>query len=592
MLKVAIKNNFKNHWFILIPAILIGFLIALPTISSIFKIGLNNFKGIYPIFSDDEDYYLAYSQDVIDGHFQGGNIYLSEYKNQPYIQPPLAEILFAFEAKLFHLSVPAIFVINDFIFTVVGIILIYLLFFKITKSKWLSSISSSLFYLLFLFAFGRPVNPQFSSLFLFLGMLFIWQIISGQSETNKLIKFNLGLAVAIGLSIYLYPYYWTTLFVVYIINLLFIFYQQKNFKQIFKNIVPFFAVLIILVLPYLINLIKALASPTYIKVISRYGLLTNHWPACYFNVALIFLTTIVLLLARKEINQTEKFFSYSLLIGGLILNWQNVLTGKYLQFSSHYYPVTVLFCFIIFAIIINSIKDKIYVNKKLIGKYLAFLFLILAIFSLIAYQQKGNLIGGLSLIAGTEKLTMVELQNKTELFNWFNQNTPVDSVIYSLSENYSALLPIYTHNNLYSWGYAGCFIISDQEIEDRWIRQNIFKDKLAASDVIESSRTLWLNKYIDNFQNKEIRRKIIYLLTRIKLPETKLIPEQEITRVLDKFNQVKQENLETSLKKYTINYILVDLDEEKNRGLEEKLSNYNFIEFIKRIGDNNIYQVN
>ena len=61
------KKILYKHWPILIAAFIIGLLIILPSILSVAKIGLKDFKGVYPILVDDGEYYLARVKDLQEG---------------------------------------------------------------------------------------------------------------------------------------------------------------------------------------------------------------------------------------------------------------------------------------------------------------------------------------------------------------------------------------------------------------------------------------------------------------------------------------------------------------------------------------------
>ena len=60
----------------------------------------------------------------------------------------------------------------------------------------------------------------------------------------------------------------------------------------------------------------------------------------------------------------QKIFVYSLALAGVALNWQNVITGKILSFSPHYYTTMVLFLFIIFAFCVSMAWKNYKENSK------------------------------------------------------------------------------------------------------------------------------------------------------------------------------------------------------------------------------------
>ncbi len=524
-LKNKIIDIFTMHWMAVVLASIVGLLLIMPTISSINRMGWHNFKGIYPIFNDDEVHYLAMTKEVEDGHAGLGNVFLYEHKDSPYMQPPLAELFFSKISEIFHISVPAIFTVNDFVFPFLGFLILYVLIFKITNSKIISIFGSLLYYLLFLFSFGRPINIQFSFIFLAAGLSLIWKITDDKGGGNKL-ALNAWLGFITGILVYIYPYFWTALAVLFGITLLFC-VRKNNIIFYVKSAAVFFVVFILSALPYLFNLISASSSPDYEETMLRFGTLDTHWPACYVNVSLIFLASAVLYCNRKKIEDNNlRNFSFALLISGLLLNWQNVITGKYMQFSSHYNQVTILFVILSLLILLNSLHFDIRKKENFKCRNLVNPVIIFILLFIISYLKFNDFKNGLFLIGGISEQEMANLQQMSDVFNWFNKNSQPDSVIFNLAPKYEAFVPVYTKNNFYSAGYAGYYLLSDSEMVDRWVRQNIFYDNIDEQFIFNGHKSIWENKFIDRYQNSMIRNKILTRLLNKKISDNVLLPPE------------------------------------------------------------------
>src|SRR4030042_3299328 len=392
------------------------------------------------------------TKEVSEGHVNLGNFFLNSHKDGPYMQPPLAEIIFAKAAGILNIFVPAIFVINDFLLPFLGVILLYLLFLNITGSKTVSAISSSIFYLLFIFSFSRPIYPQFSFIFLVLGLLLIWKIYSGGKVS---IKYNLLLGLVFGILVYIYPYFWTALLVVYALILLFKI-KEWGIVNSFKSFLIFALTAGVIAVPYLINQYKVFKSPFYSETALRLGMLNIHLPGAYVNVGLLFLALAALYLAvgreyqfrevrppqiaqRQEVEPPNILFRFCLvlLLSGLILNWQNIITGKYLQFSSHYYMVSVLFVFVALVAAVCHSESRArrissmgeimrsFTSHRMTEKVrsLAFVLLVLVILSFICYRQSGAIKTQLSILSGVSKQAFLKQQQMADVFNWFNKNS-------------------------------------------------------------------------------------------------------------------------------------------------------------------------
>lgn len=583
-------DNHRTAWLF---AFFIGFLVISPTLISVYNLGFENWRGVYPMFIDDEEHYLARAKEAADGYMNLGNVFLSEHKDNPGVLYGLPENIFGMISREFSVSVPFIFTANDFFFPFIGFLLLYFLFFDVTKNKNTALVFSAAFYAMFLYHFGRPVIPQFSFVFLALGLRLIWEIFETDTPPARL---SVLLGLCIGLLVYLHLYYWTPLFVLYSLVVFFNAVRRKSFAPFKDSCITFFTFGIV-VIPYGIIMSKIVSHPLYGETIQRYGMLTTHLPATYTNVAMLFFALLVVLLngnRLKNQNPQNFIFAVSLPISGVVINWQNVITGKYLQFSSHYYLVTVFLVAVTLAIVFSSVQNIFldwrkngFRTKLLSGTSVALaLFLVAFIF----YKQWNVFTRGLT--ARVDKTQMMELQSYRLIFDWLDGNTKPDSVILVLDEKMVEYVPIYTKNNLYSYGSAGYYLATDEEQENRWVRQNIFNDHINADFIRNSYKSIWANKFIDKYQNASVRNKIINKITRHPMPELELVPEVYIERVFNEYNEAKKENLETALKKFKVDYILLDTKTEDGARIAEEIKKETFLKPIQEFGTRVIYKVN
>jgi hypothetical protein len=580
------KNIMKNHWFILVPAFIIGLMVVLPNIVSIHNAG-SGFAGIYPTFNDDESYYLSITNEAYGGQYDLGNPFIKELKGEPSLQPLLGEDLLAYEARSLGMSVPKTFVLNDFILTFLGVILLYILFFCLTKSKSISSIFSFLFYFIMSFSFGRPVNPQLSFIALLLGLIIIWKLASEKYTLKKSLIWSALLAIVFGALIYMYPFYWTTIIVLYAVVSISLFALEKDFLYHIKNWLIFGGLSFVIALPYLLNVLKSMADPSFAEASLRNGMISTHFPGALFNVAFIFFCLPIIYLAQNYFEDRKKlWFCYVLAISGVGLNWQNIITGKGLQFSSHYYLVSILFVFLILSVVtkvlLRSWADGLPKTKK----YMA-LFLIASLLLVVVYKQKGEIMASLNNVFHPTDIS--KSQDAWPVFDWLNENSSPNSVIYTLCGDCD-LLPVYTQDNFYQTAYAGMSLVSDDELENRWVIQNFWSD-VNAKYMTDNERSIWLNKFVDTYQSSEVRRKILQFVTGRKYAETVLMDPKYIDEVLTKYKQFKQEGFEKAIKTYLVDYVILDTNNAGYNGLEEKFKKYPFLIWQAKINNFVIYKV-
>jgi len=577
-------NKIKKHWPALLTAFFVGLIIFLPNVMSIYRLGTGNFNGIYPIFDKDETYYLTMAADVARGQ-KLGNPYLKEHQNEHYLVPDLIEKFLVGESRVLGLDIPETFMANDFILPFFGFIILYFFIFSLTDKRSISLIYSIFLFTIFIASFGRPVNPQLSFIFVIIG---VWLIALIQKFLNQEIKEKkiyfafFSLALVIGILVYIYPYFWTSLLVLLFLILSFYTVKEKKFNYILP-LLGFIFFLLILVIPYLINTWQINHISYYSETLQRIGLLNNHWPACYFNTGLSLLTLFFYFLIKKK--QEQNYFSLALIISPVILNWQNVITGKYLQFSSHYYLVTIFFLTLAMIILLDKYDWR---ENKTNKNILIFLFAAIIILP-VAYKQKGEVIGTFCRNLFQKNSSLADMQNYAPVFDWFNNNSEEGKVIYVLGKA-SAFISIYTRNYEYMNGYANAYLVSDSELEDRWVRQNIFLD-INEEYIRSNSRGIWYNGLIDQYQNSIIRNKIIKALIGINIQAEPETPQAFIDRVYKKYQEVKKENIESALKKYEIDYILLDTKDGRYKGVLERLNNYKFIREVKKFDNYAIYEV-
>ena len=583
----------KYHWIIFILAFIIGFLIILPTISSINSIGLNNFKGVYPTLAEDEVHYLAMTEEVSEGHSLA-NAFLKEHKDDPYLQPALAETIFVKMANWLNISIPKLFFINDFFIPFFGMILLYFLFFSMTGAKKISCFFAFFYYLIYLGAMGRPINQQFSILFVFAGLLLIWRIFSSKLRLSEIILLNMFLGVVVGSLFYIYPYYWTSLLVVYGLCLLIKTIENKDLRETSKNFLVLFLTVLAVTTPYLINLHKALLSSFYNESALRLGMISTHWPGCFVKVGLAIITGLIFIYIDKRKIKSEVInYSYILLASVIILNWQNIITGKYLQFSSHYNLVSFLLILIVLAVMITNLKnyELKFSDKKSIWQISAILLLTLGALSYLAYANRNEVFSFRARVAPDQ---MLELQKSSDLFAWFNTKTPKDSAVYYIGSDGAKEMnfTIYSNNNLYYQPYAAHYLVSDDELENRWLISKFFTDKIDGEYIEINHRGIWMNKFVDVNQNQGIRNKIVGLITRRNYVTPEMIPTPEyIDRVLKKNEALHQEKVEDVMKKYDIDYIVLDISDDEYKNLASLFKKYKFMTPVKQINTDLVYKI-
>src|SRR3989338_10909875 len=94
---------FKDQFWVIIIGLAVGLAFLLPQFSFQLVLG-DDFQGVYRSISNDELWYMARAQEVVDGHYFLKNPYFLEHKDGLPVQFFLADVVLAIPAKIFKLN--------------------------------------------------------------------------------------------------------------------------------------------------------------------------------------------------------------------------------------------------------------------------------------------------------------------------------------------------------------------------------------------------------------------------------------------------------------------------------------------------------
>ena len=269
---LKIKQFVSYHYWAFILSLLVGFLMILPQVIFIIQAGPDD-AGINILATDSEANFLARFQEMAEGDSGFSDIFFTFNQKEPYLQPPLGEILMYKFGRLFLKNTSNIFLLAKFILPVFLFLAIYffvLLFATDKKIALASSIGVMFYYGVssvwefksflannFIIpepsVFSRPIVPVFGLIILFSFLSFFYlYILQSKKRYGWLAGFCLGL------SFYIYFFTWSFL-AVFIFVPVFWFLIKKDWFSFKKTLwVIFLGVFISL--PYWFNFYKLLYS--------------------------------------------------------------------------------------------------------------------------------------------------------------------------------------------------------------------------------------------------------------------------------------------------------------------------------------------
>ncbi len=529
---------FKKHYLIFVFAFLLSVFTFAPQLWAINSIG-DNFSGIYPVKSGDELYYAARAHEVLDGHEYISNPYLYEYKDGEPVQFWLSDYILTKPLSLFALDVYQIYFLHDFILPFILALLVYFVFFRLTGNKLLS-LASVLFInaALFLNLFSRAPSPQFNFIFF---LLLTWLFISLNRHKKK--KYFIWASIIFGFLFHIYTYYWTFYLVWVFIFLLLSKLYNKKF-----DLSPYIYMTLgalIISIPYFVSLFKNMQLSYYDESIYRLGMIDTHFPSGLKIVLLAFFVLLFFLWAYRKklftINPTSIFLFSGVLAAVVSVN-QHIITGKNLEFSSHYLLPSIFVICLAFFYLLNKTS---FARKKL------FYPLMFALIVLFGYQ---SVIAEIKSSA-TFKQNQIAWQKYGEVFRWLDKNTSKDSVVFA-NEEVTMLLPTYTHNNVFYNRHANIHFIPDEEVYDRFLIHNYWQD-IDEDFLYQEQTSIWGVHYIDTFGHWKSKNSILSKLG-MSSEAPPMIPAEKVEDILKLSDEVKAKSFEDNISKYQVDYLLWD----------------------------------
>lgn len=583
---IVIREIFQKYCIVILIGVAMALLVASPHLRALTSMGIENFRGVYPMFSDDEVTYLARIKEVVDGHVTVGNPYIQEHMDDPFIMPPLAEWTFAFFSRVTGTPVPFIMSVSDGVLGFTCFILVYILFQTLTRNLWISLLYTLLFFFFSLATFGRPISPQFNALFLLVGLIVTTKTYFSPELWGR--KWNMSAGLIAGITCFISPYYFTALLGFYVVVFTLRAISERSVEVVKKNIPWFFVAFLPLALVYTFLQLKASHDPSYSETVLRYGLIHTHVPGSFTNMLFGGIALGVLVLCFKSLSNQKFVFALGSLFTLFALNWQNILTGKSLQFSSHYLFTSILLIFISFALIHTAFVRREMVNFGVMRKSLIIAGMVFLVV-IIGHNQKDEYMNlGKTLFTREE---LLDEQKRMDVFNWFNTNTELDSVVYTLGGRYDFMLPIYAHNKVFYNFYAALYPAFGTETEERWLIQNIFNAEMSTTTIREHQREYWGNTYIDSYQSRENRKKIYAFFARTPYVREEDISETQIEYMYERWLDISTRPLEENLTKYELDYILISRDYPYYNKTVAQLERMNAVTFVADVSGNRVYRV-
>lgn len=582
----------KNKLIYLIGVVF--FLSLLPVIHTYNQSG-NLFTEVTPSFVDDDLYYLARIQDVVQGYPFIGNPYYFEHRNNIspsfFIADWISSIPLILGLDLSHSLA-----LNFSLWSLIFAVLVYLIL-KVNGLPSLGSVLGSIgVYMSLYIMLLRPVSMQVVAPF-FLVFYLSYAIWMKEKVPSKLQSIFLSLAII--MTFYVYTYLWQIVVVILGLTLLLLVKNRDWLKLKLFILLNF--VSLILVLPVVFYTIKQISAPYYWETMGRIGLVNTHLPTMLsFYDGGIILAVLALwsfsYFCFTNLKKDKSFVDNLTLVTvsglGLFLTlFSNVITGKELEISNHIERFIVIWIglslFTYFWYFAKSFSEfsALRLYKKLVIIILLCLHSILFVYYLVDQFK-------IRQIFDSDVLTMQEYK---EPLVWLSKNAPKESVVWA-NGGIGDYVPIETTNFILFSAGGGLHVMPNKEQEERYLISRFF-DNLTLEDIKKDFRAYsGVGNSIHQYKthNRKVNLCNIFKFSYLGMncgQLTDAVSFKGEDYFVNLFNQYKNDikpDIVEKLKKFNVTYIVKDKT-ATNIFKPEKIPN---TELVWSEGDFEIYRIN
>jgi|GEM_PF-5816591 len=282
--------------------------------------------------SSDEEFYLTRVREVADGHPSIGHPYVYERRDQRYPLGNLFEVILGTAMRVLHLDIKTMSLAGDAFFPFVLVLILW----NATKhvlpeKRWRLLLVGILFLGFEMTWWKRPVSPQALTV---LPLLWLWAAFSPRAGTFGLTALRGAL---IGLMLLSYPFHWTYCLVAEAFFLLMQLRNDPDWSLGVKRFLILVVPLVIIGSPWIIGTLNMSGNAAYAETLERLGLIDRRFPSGLPLQVLLVASMVMILLAARKTGRTHTAqVLMVLLVSGLVVLNQPLLTGKEAEFSSHY----------------------------------------------------------------------------------------------------------------------------------------------------------------------------------------------------------------------------------------------------------------
>ncbi len=450
-------------------SLLLGFLFSLAALFPHYLQRMDRsypFRGVEIMPTDAEAHYAARVREIYDGYWSAANVFYSDPKDQPYLQPPLPELAIAIPSLLFGIDPITAFVLAKAIFAFAVTLILIGFFASITGARWPSLLAVTTF----LFAgvligapwnawanvlgtnphgypfllFSRPVNPQWTVLW-FASSL--WAITVWWRSRSVL---AMGFAALCGVVL-LYSYFYAWTYLLAFVGILGLWCLWQRDRQRFFHLLLFFGIFVVLGMPYFLHVRQAAAHPLFAESARRIGLINRHTPL--FGWWMVIFVAIGIGSKWRWCHSWPLVFLLAL-AGFIALN-QHVITGMYIV-PHHYHWYFIAPLASMFLLVLLFSIPRLYIPSRFLPILTAFFLIATVCFGFVEQARAYRDI----------RTTWGNNQALAPVLKYLRANKNVPKVAYASDIWLMDLIPVYTSLDVYTATNANNYLVSAVRARD------------------------------------------------------------------------------------------------------------------------------
>lgn len=546
----------KFHFWGVILSLFVGFIIFIPPVYFHFS---PDYKGIEMLKTNTESHYVTQIQEIYDGHESLGNPFFEKGKNEPYLFPPLSPNVIGRLGRFFGLEVITTVWVARLFFSSVLSFCIYYFTFLLTKRRLAGLVAAPFVVMgynlvdpariLDIFKggawvsessfidYGRPINPQVSSVFFFVYLIFFYKYIF----EKKSLFYGITAALTFGFSFYVYLFTWT--YIVVLNGCVGLFFLVKKQWIEVKRILLVSGGAGLMGIPYGIHTFTVAQHPFYAEVAPRFGFVksrTLELSRLMIGVSVFFF------IAWKKISSKVRIFLGLVLVTAFLAVNEHVITGKYV-FNHHYHwyyntPMAI----IILTVLLFTLFEKKHVHIKLQKS--------ISIFFILFFLGNGIMIQNSSY--KTVLPVVQQEQRYAPLFSWIRSGTPKDSTILANTQ-ISNLVPALTSDNVFYHGTAIYTLVSNQELISKYLVLR-YMEGVPQEDI---------GSYLDDHESEVVGFVYGYTFAFQKGVCSSCAPQNVKQQMVTEYKNFQDENVKKILLDAGVDYVVRDTKTDPNWNL-------------------------